>query len=262
MGLIPPNGGWTVNRRQLAAFALLLVTNALLAYLTYTLGLTDPFFAGQEMPPELANTPPWLVGLANAGMILVLYGLLGLLGLWFARRLGWPGVYHPDAGWRRWLWWPMALGLVVGVLMVIGDRIFSALGDWGGFSHPTFPMSLIASATAGIGEEIIFRVFVMGLWAFLLQLLFRQSKGLVLWIANGISALAFATGHLPAAMYLLGTSSPLELPALLLAEMVLLNGLVALVAGERYARDGLVAAAGVHFWADVVWHVVWPLLGL
>jgi hypothetical protein len=251
-----------VNRRQLAVFALLLATNALLAFLTYALGLAGQFFAGQELPPELANTPLWLVGLANAGIILVLYGLLGLLGLWFARRLGWPGVYRPDAGPQSWLLWPMVLGLVVGVLMVTGDRIFAAFGDWGGLAHPAFPLSLIASATAGIGEEILFRVFVMGLWAFLLHLILRQRKGLVLWVANGIAALAFAAGHLPAVMFLFGVTSPLELPAALLAEMVLLNGLVALVAGERYARDGLVAAAGVHFWADVVWHVVWPLLGL
>jgi len=250
------------NRRQLVVFVLLLATYALLAFLTYALGLTDQFFADQEMPPELANTPPWLLGLANAGIILVLYGLLGLLGLWFARRLGWPGVFRPGAGWRNWFWWPMALGLVVGIALVVGDRFFSALGEWGGFAHPTFPMSLIASATAGIGEEIIFRVFVMGLWAFLLHFIFRRNTGLVIWIANVIAALAFAAGHLPSAMYLLGATSPLELPAALLVEMVLLNSLVALAAGERYARDGLVAAAGVHFWADVVWHVIWPLLGL
>lgn len=251
-----------MNRRQLAVFGLLLATNALLAFLTYALGLTDQFFAGQEIPPEIANTHPWLLGLANAGIILVLYGLLGLLGLWFARRLGWPGVYRPGASWRSWFGWPMALGLVVGVALVVGDRLFAAWGDWGGFSHPTFPMSLIASATAGIGEEILFRVFVMGLWAFLLHLILRRKKRLVFWIANGVAALAFAAGHLPAAMYLLGVSSPLELPAVVLVQGFVLNGLVALVAGERYARDGLVAAAGVHFWTDVVWHVVWPLLGL
>lgn len=250
------------DRRQPVVFVLLLIVNALLAFLTYALGLAEQFLAGQEMPPELASTPPWLVGLASAGIILVLYGLLGLIGLWFARRLGWAGVFRPDAGWWSWLWWPMALGIVVGVIMVAGDRIFAAVGQWGGFSHPTFPMSLIASATAGIGEEIIFRVFVMGLWAFLLRPFLRQQRGLVMWIANAIAALAFAAGHLPSAMYLLGVSSPLELPAVVLVEGLLLNGLVGLVAGQRYARDGLVAATGVHFWADVVWHVVWPLLGL
>ena len=74
--------------------------------------------------------------------------------------------------------------------------------------------------------------------------------------ANVIAALAFAAGHLPAAMYLLNVQSPLELPVVVLAELAVLNGLVELVAGERYMRDGLVAAMGVHFWADVVWHVV------
>jgi hypothetical protein len=248
------------DRRQPVVFVLLLTVNALLAFLTYALGLVEQFLAGQEMPPELANTPLWLVGLANAGIILVLYGLLGLIGLWFARRLGWAGAFRPDAGWRSWFWWPMALGIVVGMIMVAGDRIFAAVGQWRGFSHPTFPMSLIASATAGIGEEIVFRVFVMGLWAFLLRPFLRQQRGLVMWIANVVAALAFAAGHLPSAMYLLGVSSPLELPAVVLVEGVLLNGLVGLVAGQRYARDGLVAAAGFHFWADVVWHVLWPLL--
>jgi membrane protease YdiL (CAAX protease family) len=123
-------------------------------------------------------------------------------------------------------------------------------------------MSLIASATAGIGEEIVFRGFVMGLWAFLLNLLLRRSgqTTIALWIANVLAALAFAAGHLPASMLLLGVQSPLQLPVALLADLVVLNGLVALVAGERYMRSGLVAAMGVHFWADIVWHVLWPLV--
>ena len=52
-----------------------------------------------------------------------------------------------------------------------------------------------------------------------------------------------------------------ELNPVLIAEIFLLNSLVGLVAGERYMKDGLVAAAGVHFWTDVVFHVIWGLLG-
>lgn len=43
----------------------------------------------------------------------------------------------------------------------------AALGRWSGFPHPELPYSIIASASAGIGEEIMFRSFVLGLWAFL-----------------------------------------------------------------------------------------------
>jgi len=37
--------------------------------------------------------------------------------------------------------------------------------------------------------------------------------------------------------------------------------LLGVVAGERFMKDGLVAAIGVHFWADIVWHVLSPLAG-
>ena len=32
-----------------------------------------------------------------------------------------------------------------------------------------------------------------------------------------------------------------------------------LTAGERYMKNGLVAATGVHFWTDVVFHVIYGL---
>jgi len=47
--------------------------------------------------------------------------------------------------------------------------------------------------------------------------------------------------------------------ALVHAMGFLLNGMIGLVAGERYMKDGLVAAVGVHFWTDIVFHVIWGL---
>ena len=61
-------------------------------------------------------------------------------------------------------------------------------------------------------------------------------------------------------MILLGTQTTAHIPPLILLEIFLLKGMVGLAAGERYMKDELVAAAGVHFWADIIWHVVWPLL--
>jgi membrane protease YdiL (CAAX protease family) len=145
---------------------------------------------------------------------------------------------------------------------VLTDRTFAALHDWVGFPHPPFPFSLIASITAAIGEEILFRSFVLGLWAFLLDRMLRRwlSRGGALWGSNLLAALAFAAGHLGSAMLLFNAASPAEIPPLLLVEILILNGVVGLVAGVQYIRQGLVAAVGVHFWVDVVWHVVWPLL--
>lgn len=251
------------RKAQWIVYLALLGTNAFLAFLTFALGLHTEFMAGQDVSAaELPDVPAWVLGLGNAAIILVAYGLLGLAGLWFARKLGLPGVFRQDAGWRNWLWLPMGIGVAVGVGLVVADCLFALAGDWSGFAHPAFPMSLIASATAGIGEEIVFRAFVMGLWAFLASWALSRGRatGLSLWIGNAIAALAFAAAHLPTAMLLVGAQTPAALPAVVLVELFALNSAVALIAGACYARDGLVAAVGVHFWADIIWHVLWPLV--
>jgi membrane protease YdiL (CAAX protease family) len=251
------------TRGQLAVLVVLVIVYGALAFLFLALGLQEQMLESQSMSTApLPDVPAWVLGLVNAGIVIVVYGLAGVAGLWFARRLGLPGSYRERAGWRRWFVIPAVLGLAVGLVMTLLDRIAASSDHWRGLSHPPFPFSLIASATAGIGEEIMFRMFLMGLWAFLLNLLLRRWKKtpLALWIGNVVAALAFGAGHLPAAMMLLGVASPAQIPPLALAEIFVLNGLVGLVAGDLYMRDGLVAAAGVHFWADIVWHVIWPLL--
>ena len=119
----------------------------------------------------------------------------------------------------------------------------------------------MASLSAGIGEEIIFRGFVFGLWGFLLNLALRRFVGrnTILWLANLIAALAFGAGHLGTAMLLTKANALTDLSPILLVEVFLLNGIVALVAGKAYMKSGLIGAIGVHFWADIIWHVLWGL---
>jgi hypothetical protein len=217
---------------------------------------------GQAVAPAITGMPRWRYASAGAVIVVVVYGVLGLAAWWFARKLRLPGFYRAGAGWQAWLIRPMVLGLALGVLLVIGDRVFATLGGTPGFPHPAFPLSIIASGAAGIGEEILARGFIMGLWGFVLSLLLRGERGRIaaLWIGNVIAALAFGASHIPAAMVLLGVATPAGLPAATLAELFVLNGLLGLLAGQRTMHDGLVAAIGLHFWADVVWHVVWPII--
>ena len=127
--------------------------------------------------------------------------------------------------------------------------------------HPPFPVSILASVAAGIGEEILFRGFVFGLWAVLLNWLFKRfnRRSLALWSANLIAALAFGASHLGTLFVFTGSSTLNELNPILLMEVFLLNGMIGLAAGDRYMKDGLVAAVGVHFWTDIVFHVIWGL---
>jgi membrane protease YdiL (CAAX protease family) len=216
--------------------------------------------AGMPMPDTKVSNA--MLGLANAGIYFVMYGILGLTGYWFARKLELPGIFSEDGYLRRWFLIPFLLGLVCGVALVMGDLLFATINGFGRFPHPPFPISILASITAGIGEEIIFRGFVFGLWGLLLNWLFKRFNGrtAALWTANVIAALAFGAGHLGTAFILTGVSSIAGLGPILLVEIFLLNGFVALVAGDRYMKDGLVAAAGIHFWTDIVFHVMWGLI--
>ena len=251
------------HRKQLTVLLILLIVYALSAFLSYTFFLDQlTTFAGVPIPKT--DIPPFVFGLANAGTVLVLYGLLGLIGYWFAFKLGLPGIFSEDGNWRRWFFIPLLIGILSGVALIIGDAIFAQFNGYGNFPHPAFPSSFLASLSAGIGEEIIFRGFVFGLWGFILNWLFKRFNGrtvaLSLWVANVIAALAFGAGHLGTIFLLTGASSLAELNPVLLAEVFILNGVVGLIVGERYMKDGLVAAAGVHFWADVVFHVMWGLI--
>jgi hypothetical protein len=211
--------------------------------------------------------PAWQMALGNGGIILVLYTSLGLLGLVMARRIGWPGVYRAGASGQDLFARPLVYGAVVGLSLVIADLLIQRFTSFEGFAHPAFPASILASLTAGIGEEIMFRLFVMSLWAVLLSWLSprllpgRQTGEAIFWVANLVSALAFAAGHLGTAMVLAGVSTPAALPPAMLAELLALNGLLGLVAGWVFRRDGLLAAVGVHFWADIIWHVLFGLVG-
>ena len=249
------------NRKQITVFFILLAVYALSAFLSYAF-FADQMSAAVGVPMPDMGVSNSVLGLANAGIILVIYGIFGLAGYWFARKLGLPGIFSDDGNWRRWVFIPLVLGLVCGVVLVIGDLLFASANGLGRFPHPAFPSSILASISAGVGEEIAFRGFVFGLWGLILNWLFKRfnRRTVALWMANIIAALAFAAGHLGTVFILTGASSVAELNPVLVAEIFILNGLIGLVAGERYMKDGLVAAAGVHFWTDVVFHVMWGVM--
>ncbi|HLO29891.1 MAG TPA: CPBP family glutamic-type intramembrane protease [Anaerolineales bacterium] len=250
-----------MHRKQLTIFLALLVVYALSAFLTYAF-FADQLAAAAGLPMPDMGLSKAVLGLVNAGIVLVLYGVLGLVGYWFARMLALPGIFSEGGNWRRWFFIPLLLGLVCGAVIIIGDVLFAPINGFGRLVHPGFPVSILAAVAAGIGEEIAFRGFVFGLWALILNWLLQRFNGrtVALWVANVIAALAFGAGHLGTIFVLTGAASLAELSPVLLIETFLLNGVIGLVAGWRYMKDGLVAAAGVHFWTDVVFHIFWGLV--
>ena len=232
-------------------------------------GLIGGYFTGlyglegypQEMRQEMEaqGLTDAMVGLATAVQSAG-YGLiLGAPGIWLGRKVGLWKDERCIAG--KPLMAAMLIGMVGGLALILPDLMFfgkfePALLDMYAVK-PTVPY-LMATVTYGaVIEEVMMRLFLMSLVAFLLHLLFeRRREGVstaVLAAANVVSALLFAVGHLPANSIMFG------LTPVIVFRCFLLNGVFGLAFGWLYRRFGLRYAMLAHGACHVVSKLIWIL---
>ncbi len=235
--------------------------------LPYALTLLD------RLPGSVSDALPplWVLLPLQVGQSMVLLGAATALGLWLGPKvgLGAPLIYGLMSGDRvarsrlRALLIPSAaLGVLVSVGIVLVDRVvfaprLAAAGRDGlGDLQPPPWQGFLASFYGAVAEELLMRLGLMTLLVWLGARLTRTSipRPLVVWAAIVSTALLFGAGHLPT------TAAVLPLTPLLVARALLLNGMGGIIFGWLYWRRGLLAAMLAHFSADLVLHVVAPLL--
>jgi hypothetical protein len=222
-----------------------------------------PTLPEQELP---ASKP--VLALVNGFITLILYGGLGFLGLRLSQKLGFADIWDSNVSNKQRFLIPALIGVGVGVFFIAADIIFSRLHKFGRLPHPPFPTSLVASVAAGIGEEVIFRLFFISFWVWLISYIILKKKGhersrwqeQIFVIIAIASALAFALGHIPSVMLILGLKQVNEIPPALMSGIILLNGVLSLFAAKYFRKFGFLAAVGIHFWADVILHVIWGMI--
>ncbi|MCF7823208.1 MAG: CPBP family intramembrane metalloprotease [Candidatus Marinimicrobia bacterium] len=219
---------------------------------------------GDFLPPDVEQSMPAsqpIMALANAGIMLILYGGLGWIGLVLGHKVGFPDVMDSTVSAKQRFLIPALAGIGVGLFFIGSDLILRNFHSLGPLPHPPFPTSLVASTIAGIGEELIFRLFFVSFWFWLIYKIILKQKWetTVFWMIVFLSAIAFSAGHLPSAMILLGADNPTDLPVPILIEIFLLNGTLSILAAYYLRKYGYLAAVGIHFWTDIIWHVIWGL---
>jgi len=117
-----------------------------------------------------------------------------------------------------------------------------------GVATPERWQGLLASFYGGIAEELLTRLFLVSVFAWLLTRVLRGS--LAFWLAIVLSAALFGLGHLPA------TAALVPLSPAVIARAVILNGIPGVAFGWLYWQRGLEAAMVAHFSADLVLHVL------
>jgi len=129
------------------------------------------------------------------------------------------------------------------------SSVISQTSGWKGF---------LASFYGGITEEILSRLFLLTLLAWILSWFShiedRRPSPTVMWIAILGSAVIFGLGHLPA------TLVTNQFSLLILARAVLLNGISAMIFGYLYWKRGLESSIMAHFSADLILHIILPLV--
>jgi Type II CAAX prenyl endopeptidase Rce1-like len=234
--------------------ASLLGTAAVLPY-AVTLLASKPQKTPVPLPVVLA------LQFAQTGILL---GLAVGLGLWLSRRIGlgapliegWLRKEKIGPQLKKLLAPSVGLGIFVGLVILGLDAGLFRAHLPQAFRQVRSPawQGLLASIYGGIAEEVLTRLFLLSLLAWLLlKASKRQARGLSaapFWGANVMAALLFGLGHLPAARLL----APLT--SLVIARTLLLNGLPGMVYGYLFWRHGLESAMLAHFSTDLVLHVI------
>jgi membrane protease YdiL (CAAX protease family) len=240
-----------------------------IAIIPYSLTLQSGVLAGLNLPMPLVL----LISIAQNA---VLFGLLTALGLFFANRIG-LGLPILEARLRgetvgdkvrAILPLSIIIGVVASLLIVALDifvfqpALLRELGDSANTlnlqtAQPPAWQGLLASFYGGISEEVMLRLFVMSLLAWLGSFLSKTIEGrptsAVFWNANILAAVLFGLGHLPT------TAMLIPLTPLVITRAIVLNGLAGVAFGWLYWKRGLESAIIAHFSADIVLHVLLAL---
>ena len=147
-------------------------------------------------------------------------------------------------------------GLTLSVIdkYVFGSFIEPVLHSYD--EKPTIEYIISAFTYGAVFEEILIRLFLMSLLVWIISKVFYRKKETipikVFIIANIISAIMFASGHIPATIQTFG-----YIDGLILFRCFLLNGAFGLAFGWLYRKYGIgysmLAHFGCHFISKLIW---------
>ena len=198
-----------------------------------------------------------LIAVVSA-MQAALYGvILGAIGVFLGKKIG---LFKDEKSFeKKPLLISGAVAVIGGLALILFDLVwFGRVSEAIMASYaakPTVAFIIGAIIYGGVIEEVMLRLFMMSLISFILHKIFTKDKekptALIYTVANVVSALIFAAGHLPATALLLGITP------IILFRCFLLNGGIGMLFGWLYQRYGLryamLAHAGCHVISKLIW---------
>jgi membrane protease YdiL (CAAX protease family) len=243
---------------DLKIFGLLLLGSivGIICVIPYSLTIQKPILEKTPLSIPLYVLIPMQVAF-NA----MLYAFFIFIGLLAARKttLGTPlldsWLERKPFEMKRMLLFAIPLGVLAAITIIVldvywfGPRMpLPAMG----FENPPVWQGFLASFEGGITEEVLLRLFLMSLFVWVFTLI--KKGNWAYWVSIFLTSLLFGAGHLPTAAMIW------HLTGVVIARTIVLNGLAGLVFGWLYWKYGLESAMVAHFSADIVLHVIMPMV--
>lgn len=225
-------------------------------------GLVGGYFIGlysyDSLTPELLkqieeqNATREMVGLVSMVQYAIMYGVvLAAVGIIFSKKVN---LWKEFKFNKKALIVTFIITIIAALLLFPGDKlIFGPFSSWVNDSYnakPTIAKIIGGFLVGGIIEEVMLRLFMMSLLTLLMKLIFCKSKKeipvYIYAIANIISALLFAAGHIPSTMTMT------TLTPVLIFRCFLFNGGLGLCFGYLYRKYGLGYAMISHGFAHLI----------
>jgi len=177
------------------------------------------------------------------------------IGSYFVKRTGINVFTSPS---RKVILTSSLIGIATGISILIFDYFFHINKVTPNF----FTVSIISSWKTllvcfygGIVEEILLRLFLLSLFLFLFQKMFKgKHNNVAIATATIITAIVFAIGHIPAMQMQTALNSAI------VTRIIILNTMGGVVFGYVYIRRGLIPAMVAHFSADFMLIFLFPIL--
>ncbi len=192
------------------------------------------------------------------------------IGLYFAKKVGlglpvlegWLEGREVKSYLKSILGISVGLGIIAGILIIGFDYLFSFAGVTINVAqasiNPPAWQGFLASFYGGINEEILLRLFLMTIIAWVIFKIKKTKEGnptsTGMWLAIVLAAVIFGAGHLPGLMAVT-TFTPL-----IIIRTIIINAVGGIIFGWLYWKNGLESAMISHFSADIVLHVIIPLM--
>lgn len=221
----------------------------------------------------LQNLPVPLYVFLAAQIIqsMILFAVAIIIGLHLAKKVGlglpilegWIEGRQVKSYLKSILEISIGLGILAGILIIGLDYLFSFAGvtinvaQTGQLNPPAW-QGFLSSFYGGINEEILLRLFLMTLLVWIFFKIKKTEDGKPtnadMWLAIILAAVIFGIGHLPT-LLAITTPSPL-----LIVRTIVINCVAGIIFGWLYWKKGLESAMISHFSADIVLHVILPLI--